>query len=264
VVVLVDTLDMAAARAIQYARALTPDELTAVHFDLDPLRTASLTDDWTRLGLQRLSLDIVECPDRRIERGAAELVARELLDRRTEVTVLIPRLEYSKFWHRLVHDNTADNLVKTLSALPHCNVTIVPFHLDRGEGPHLVAEAAIESTSGRAKVRRARPVPVPVAAAELPADRVPIETLAPRQSARVAGKVYSLRVHPWSGVASLELTLVDDTGASLTVVFFGRRQLSGVHAGTHLLVEGLVGEHHGRLAMLNPAYQILAGSAAAG
>ena len=35
VLVLVDRLDLAAARAIQYARTLTPDELRAVHFDLD-------------------------------------------------------------------------------------------------------------------------------------------------------------------------------------------------------------------------------------
>src|SRR5205809_5068453 len=42
--------DMAAARAIQYARALAPDELRAVHFDLDPVRTQDLTEAWRRLG----------------------------------------------------------------------------------------------------------------------------------------------------------------------------------------------------------------------
>src|SRR6202011_3843236 len=35
VVVLVDRLDMAVARAIQYARTLTPDDLRAVHFEID-------------------------------------------------------------------------------------------------------------------------------------------------------------------------------------------------------------------------------------
>ena len=68
-----------------------------------------------------------------------------------------------------------------------------------------------------------------------------------------------MRVQPWSGVAALELTIVDDTGA-LTVVFFGRRHLPGVATGTRLVVEGVVGEHQGRLAMLNPAYEILPGS----
>ena len=191
-------------------------------------------------------------------------MARELIDGDTEVTVLIPRLEYSKFWHRLVHDRTADNLVETLSALPHCNVTIVPYHLDRsGATPQLVEP---RRSGGRLKTRKAQDHGrrrARVTGTDLPDDRVPIAELVPRQRAKVAGKVYSMRVQPWSGVAALELTLVDDTGA-LTVVFFGRRHLAGVHAGVHLFVEGLVGEHHGRMAMLNPGYEILTGPSHAG
>jgi len=64
-----------------------------------------------------------------------------------------------------------------------------------------------------------------------------------------------MRVQPWSGVAALELNLIDDTGA-LTVVFFGRRHLAGVNAGTAIAVEGVIGEHRGTMAMLNPAYEI--------
>src|SRR5205823_2148055 len=104
VIVLIDALDMAAARAIQYARSLTPDELLAVHFDLDPIRTQDLADAWTRLGFDRLALDIVACPDRRMERASAEVVARQLAQGGTEVSVLLPRREYTRFWHRLVHD----------------------------------------------------------------------------------------------------------------------------------------------------------------
>ena len=89
----------------------------------------------------------------------------------------------------------------------------------------------------------------------MPSDRTPIAELEFRRRSRVAGKVYALRVQPWSGVAALELTLVDDTGA-LTIVFFGRRQLPGVTCGTKLIVEGVVGEHRGKMAMLNPAYEI--------
>jgi amino acid transporter len=264
VIVLLDTLDMAAARAIQYARTLTPDELTAVHFDLDPVRTRDLTEAWSRLGLHRLSLDIVECPDRRINRAAAEVVARELLDGRTEVTVLIPRLDFSKSWHGLVHDRTANSLVETLSAMPHCNVTIVPYHLNRsGATPQLVKQTPVEGRIKTRKFKASPPSGSTLVAADLPSDRVPIDSVSARQRAKVVGKVYSMRVQPWSGVAALELTLVDDTGA-LTVVFFGRRRLAGVHAGTQLMVEGLVGEHHGRMAVLNPAYQIISNPGHAG
>ena len=40
-------------------------------------------------------------------------------------------------------------------------------------------------------------------------------------------------------------------------MFLGRVTCPGVDTGTRLVVEGVVGEHHGRLAMLNPAYEIL-------
>ena len=71
VIVLVDHLDMAAARAIQYARTLTPDELRggALRPRPDPHRGPRPTRG-RRLGLRRASpLDVVECPDRRIDAG---------------------------------------------------------------------------------------------------------------------------------------------------------------------------------------------------
>ena len=65
-----------------------------------------------------------------------------------------------------------------------------------------------------------------------------------------------MRVQPLRGTPTFELTLVDDSG-SLDVVFFGRRSLAGVSPGVTLTVEGIVGEHRGRLAMLNPTYEIV-------
>ncbi len=259
VLVLIDQLDLAASRAIQYARTLTPDELIAVHFDLDPLRTKEITESWATLGFSRLVLDVVECPDRRIERGVAELVARQLRNGDTEVTVLLPRREYSQFWHRFLHDRTADSIAETLSQLPHCNVTIVPFHLFN-KSDVTINDAALPTASSAGKAtkraRKAKAAPtINLGDFQLPEDRVPVDQLQFRQRARAAGKVYSMRVQPWSGVASLELTLIDDTGA-LLVVFFGRRHLAGVTAGTRLLIEGVVSEHKGSMAVLNPAYEI--------
>ena len=46
VVVLVDRLDMATARALQYARTLTPDDLRAVHFDIDSKEARELEEEW--------------------------------------------------------------------------------------------------------------------------------------------------------------------------------------------------------------------------
>ena len=62
---LVDRIDLATARAIQYARTLTPDDLRAVHFNIDEKRAELLIARWQQLGLARLPLDVIDCPDRR-------------------------------------------------------------------------------------------------------------------------------------------------------------------------------------------------------
>ena len=76
-------LDMATARALQYARTLHPDELRAVHFAIDNRESAALEAEWSRLGLTRLALDVVECEDRRLTRAALELAAETVADQQT-------------------------------------------------------------------------------------------------------------------------------------------------------------------------------------
>ena len=83
---------------------------------------------WIALGMTRVPLDLVACPDRRIDRAILDVVADELADERTEVSILIPRREYTHFWHRLLHDRTSDKLATVLAQLPHANVTFVPYH----------------------------------------------------------------------------------------------------------------------------------------
>ena len=109
VIVLVDRLDMATARALQYARTLHPDELRAVHFALDPGRRPELEAEWRRLGPARLPLDIEECEDRRLTRAALELAAETVADGQTELTILLPRRGFAAGWQRVLHDNTADD-----------------------------------------------------------------------------------------------------------------------------------------------------------
>jgi hypothetical protein len=83
---------------------------------------------------------------------------------------------------------------------------------------------------------------------------VPIGETHWRQRAKVSGRVRSVRVQPWSGVATLECTLRDATGG-LVLVFLGRREVAGIRPGVHLTAEGMIGEHNGRLAILNPVYE---------
>lgn len=75
------------------------------------------------------------------------------------------------------------------------------------------------------------------------------------QRVRVRGRVRSLRVQPYSGTSNLECTLVDDTGG-ISVLFLGRRAIAGVEIGTEMTAEGMVVDHHDRLAILNPIYEL--------
>ncbi len=84
---------------------------------------------------------------------------------------------------------------------------------------------------------------------------VPIGSVRWRERAKVRGRVRSMRVQPWAGVASLECVLVDDTGG-LVLVFLGRRQVAGIELGRHVVAWGMVGEHRGYLALLNPEIEI--------
>jgi len=85
---------------------------------------------------------------------------------------------------------------------------------------------------------------------------VPIAEVRWRERARVRGRVRSLRVQPWAGAPTVECVLIDETGG-MVVVFLGRRWIPGVRPGTVLTVEGMVGDHNGRPAIINPDYEIL-------
>jgi hypothetical protein len=151
VLVLIDRIDRTAARAIQYARALTPDELRAVHIAIEDKHASDLADQWSRLALARLPLEIRECPDRRITRAVLELVAEAAADGQTEVTILIPRREYRSAWHRLLHDRTGDSIAKAIADVPHANVTFVPYHLTQsshGQHIHKLPHGAMSGTAG--------------------------------------------------------------------------------------------------------------------
>jgi hypothetical protein len=274
VLVFVDRLDLAAARAIQYARTLTPDELRAVHFVIDEDAARRLGEEWGRLGLHRVPLEVVACSDRRLTRTAVETVALELVDGESEVSVLLPDRKFNGLWHRVLHDRTADAIAEEVSRLPHANVTTVPFHFDAAEDARVPLSAIVGAGGLGAAARDGAPgsppggdvpswarlQPVPTVGANgnggLEVDGcTPIMDVRYRDRVRVSGRVRSLRVAPQHDAPVLELVL-DDGTAALSVVFLGRRAVAGVEASTRMVVEGTVGMHRNRLAMLNPRYEL--------
>ncbi len=279
VIVLVDRLDLAVSRAIQYARTLSPDDLRAVHFILDTRIAREIEEEWGRLGLSRLPLDIVECPDRRLTRAAVELVADAVADGDTECTVLLPRREYATVWERFLHDRTADKIATVVGQVPHVSATIIPFSVsgrwaERGRVMRRVAErrraaeAAVDAdgVGGRTETE-ARPPKMrrdqgrskaDLALAERARGTQPIGGVVFRQRVRLAGRVKSVRVQPRAGTSNLECVLNDGTG-SVLLIFQGRPRIPGIEPGARLVAEGMVGSWGRRMAILNPDYELVAG-----
>jgi amino acid transporter len=253
--VLVDGLDLATARAIQYARTLSVDEIRAVHFVIDSARAQRIADRWVRLGLSRLPLELIECPDRRVVRAAKEMVA-EAADGRTEVTVLMPRRSYSFGLRRILHDSTGERIATAISRLDHVNATIIPFDVS-AELRDL--RAAGDSETPSTPLSPAKDLDGRVDTTEKVDGSTPISNLHLRQRARVAGRVRSVTVQPWGESASLQVQLTDDQG-KLVVAFLGRRQIAGLTPGTKVVVEGTIADVRGHLGMINPHYEFVSDS----
>ncbi|MBW3083901.1 hypothetical protein KEM60_00080 [Austwickia sp. TVS 96-490-7B] len=277
IVVLVDTVDLAALRALSYAKSLRADEIRAVHVVLDMAQARRLHAAWAADATGTVPLHLVECPDRRLERSVVELVAR-IADERSgaQVTVILPRRSYG-LMGRVLHDHTADKISAALSSVPGAVATIVPFDV-RGPLRHArsVAAAGVSATmSATAALDEAlavttpvgssvpsppRPVGADLAAQDLPEHPHPgatwIGQITRRDRVRVCGRVRSVQVSPIAGHASLMVELVDQTGG-IELVFYGRREIIGIEPGVALMAEGAVGRTHGHLSLANPLYTLL-------
>jgi amino acid transporter len=266
VVVLVDRIDLATTRALQLARSLAGrDELRAVHFMVDEQRSERLTKAWTRLGLGAITLEVTECPDRRLARAATELADDLARDGETEVLMVLPRRAYHGVAGRFLHDHTADRIVAAVTQIQNVSATIAPFDVQRMLKVRSASRAAVAATADEPMTTPVQAGPLhalpvfdthPAAAA---ATTTPLGEVVHRQRTRVSGRVRTVRVQPWAGVPTFECTLVDPTGA-LTIVFLGRRAVAGVEPGVKLSAEGAIGAYQGRLAMLNPSYEFLEAS----
>ena len=259
VTVLVDSVDVATVGAIRYARSLKPRELKAVHFVIDDLRADQIAKAWaTSDALDDVTLELIDCPDRRLANAAVDYAIKMTEKDDVELTLLLPRRSYSRFLGRLLHDRTAEAIAAPISQLPRVVATIVPFDVER-----ILSGAPLVVHNKDKKVERVAPVKAaPVAAASAPIshyaeDVTPIGAVQWRQRAQVQGKVASIKTAPSGSAPVLEIELWDESGG-ITLQFLGRREIAGLEVGAELRAEGMVGEENGSLKILNPSYELLA------
>jgi Amino acid permease len=253
VVVVVGRLDMATARAVQYARTLRPDRLRFVHFNIDAAATETLKDEWSKRGMAHFALDIIECEDRRLERAALEYVTDIVADGKTECTVLLPRRAFQSRFQRALQNRTEERIADAVGTVPHVAATIAPFDVEASPPRRFRRSAAGPQTTRREPVRGAE---VDRALARRATGTVAINQVAFRKRVRVGGRIRSLRVQTAKGTTNLECEITDDTG-NLLLVFQGRPKIPGIEPGARLIVEGIVGSWSRRLAILNPDYELV-------
>jgi hypothetical protein len=78
-----------------------------------------------------VELDVVECWDRNVARSLERYVV-ELIGKRTEITVVVPRREYARFRQQILHDRTSRSIARALGRYEHVDIATVPFFFAKG------------------------------------------------------------------------------------------------------------------------------------
>ena len=113
-------------------------------------RRTSSSPRWMDLRVP-VALELVECWDRDVARSVERYVV-DLMDRRTEITVVLPRRDFARLTQRLLHDRTSRSIARALGRYEHVDIAVVPYYLGRRLRRRRSAPSARRASTGRAKV----------------------------------------------------------------------------------------------------------------
>ena len=261
VTVLVDNVDIATVGAIRYARSLKPRNLAAVHFVIDDRRAEQIQKAWAASdALDDVTLELIDCPDRRLPNAALDYSLRMTEKSDVELTLLLPRRAYSGFLGRLLHDQTAEEIAAPISQLPRVVATIVPFDVAR------ITSGATIDVHYPQEVKKVVKQSAPTPKKDAPINVEPVGHYAEnltkigeiqwRKRAQVQGRVTSIKTAPRGAAPALQVEIWDETGG-VSLQFLGRRDIAGLEVGSQMRAEGMVGEDEGSMVILNPSYELL-------
>ncbi|MCS7282845.1 MAG: APC family permease [Anaerolineae bacterium] len=129
VIVPIAGVHRAVIAALNYARALS-DDVTAVYVEVDPNETPKIRRKWEEWG-DGVPLVVLPSPYRSIVGPLVEYVDR-IDDRRRRdqvVTIVLPQFVPTRWWHHLLHNQTAWLIHLAFLFRREVIVTHVPFHL---------------------------------------------------------------------------------------------------------------------------------------
>ncbi|MCU1623777.1 MAG: ydaO [Frankiales bacterium] len=132
----VSQLNEPTLRALAFARATKPHELTAITVEVNEQETRQLVDEWDARKIP-VPLTIIDSPYREITTPLLNYIRH--IQRRGPhdvVCVFIPEYVVGHWWEQLLHNQSALRLKGRLLFTPGVMVTSVPYHLS--SSTHLV------------------------------------------------------------------------------------------------------------------------------
>jgi hypothetical protein len=128
VIVPISDVHRGVIRALQYARSLSTDDVTAVHVDSDGDATAKLKERWESLGMD-IKLVILPSPYRELTRPLIQYIDRMNPGADSIVTIVLPEFVPNRWWQHLLHNQSSLLLKGALLFKNGVVVTNVPYHL---------------------------------------------------------------------------------------------------------------------------------------
>jgi hypothetical protein len=129
VIVPISGIHRGVVRALEYAKSIAPEHVTALYINIDEEATRSLREKWGRLG-GGVELVVLASPYRSLVGPLTRY-----LDRRMQIhpdqmiTVVLPEFIPAKWWQHLLHNQSSLMLKGALLFKPDVIVTSVPYHL---------------------------------------------------------------------------------------------------------------------------------------
>jgi len=130
VIIPVSRIHRGVLKAVEYARSLT-QTIRAVTVQVDEKATAMLREEWGRW-TSEVPLEVVESPYRGLIEPLVEYLDKVEAEDEGDslLTVVIPEFVPRRFWHRMLHNQSALLLIAALSARPNIVVTTVRIPLE--------------------------------------------------------------------------------------------------------------------------------------
>jgi hypothetical protein len=115
--------------ALEYAKAIAPDHVTAVYIDLDEEATKKLRQKWDQWG-SGVRLVVLASPYRSLVRPLLRYIDRVERQADEVVTVVLPEFVAARWWQFLLHNQSSLLLKGALLFKKGIVVTNVPYHLE--------------------------------------------------------------------------------------------------------------------------------------